>query len=155
MIVILKQNANKAQLTQLENWIRERGLDIHECEGVNCTILGLIGDTSKIDIDLLGALEIVENVKRVSEPYKNANRKFHPLDTVVDVCGVKIGGGNFAVFAVSYRWRYADRFIPGKSGFEIQGKSGNVFDFVHCSAGDERCCFFVAVFYEFCTKGVG
>ena len=99
MIVILKQNANKAQLTQLENWIRERGLDIHECEGVNCTILGLIGDTSKIDIDLLGALDIVENVKRVSEPYKNANRKFHPIDTVVEVGGVKIGGGNFAVIA--------------------------------------------------------
>ena len=99
MIVILKQNADKSQLERLENWIRERGLDIHECEGVNCTILGLIGDTSKIDIDLLGALEIVENVKRVSEPYKNANRKFHPKDTVVEVGGVKIGGGNFAVIA--------------------------------------------------------
>ncbi len=99
MIVILKQNADKAQLTQLENWIRERGLDIHKSEGTNSTILGLVGDTSKIDIDLLGALEIVENVKRVSEPYKNANRKFHPKDTVVDVNGVKIGGGNFAVIA--------------------------------------------------------
>ncbi len=99
MIVILRQNADKAQLVQLENWIRERGLDIHKSEGVNSTILGLVGDTSKIDIDLLGALEIVENVKRVSEPYKNANRKFHPKDTVVEVGGVKIGGGNFAVIA--------------------------------------------------------
>lgn len=99
MIVILKQNADKAQLAQLENWIRERGLDIHKSEGVNSTILGLVGDTSKIDIDLVGALEIVENVKRVSEPYKNANRKFHPKDTVIDVGGVKIGGGNFAVIA--------------------------------------------------------
>ncbi len=99
MIVILKQNADRAQLSQLENWIRERGLDIHKSEGVNSTILGLVGDTSKIDIDLLGALEIVENVKRVSEPYKNANRKFHPMDTVVEVGGVKIGGGNFAVIA--------------------------------------------------------
>ncbi len=99
MIVILKQNADKAQLTQLENWIRERGLDIHKSEGTNSTILGLVGDTSRIDIDLLGALEIVENVKRVSEPYKNANRKFHPRDTVVDVNGIKIGGGNFAVIA--------------------------------------------------------
>ena len=99
MIVILKQNADSAQLIQLENWIRERGLDIHKSEGTNSTILGLVGDTSKIDIDLLGALEIVENVKRVSEPYKNANRKFHPMDTVVDVNGVKIGGGNFAVIA--------------------------------------------------------
>ncbi len=99
MIVILKQNADKAQLSQLESWIRERGLDIHKSEGVNSTILGLVGDTSKIDIDLLGALEIVENVKRVSEPYKNANRKFHPKDTVIDVNGIKIGGGNFAVIA--------------------------------------------------------
>ena len=99
MIVILKQNADRAQLTQLENWIREMGLDIHKSEGVNSTILGLVGDTSKVDIDLLGALEIVENVKRVSEPYKNANRKFHPKDTVVDVNGVKIGGGNFVVIA--------------------------------------------------------
>ena len=99
MIVILKQNADSAQLAQLENWIRERGLDIHKSQGVNSTILGLVGDTSKIDIDLLGALEIVDNVKRVSEPYKNANRKFHPMDTVVDVNGVKIGGGNFAVIA--------------------------------------------------------
>ncbi len=99
MIVILKQNADKAQLTQLENWIRERGLDIHKSEGQNSTILGLVGDTSKVDIDLLGALEIVENVKRVSEPYKSANRKFHPKDTVIEVGGVKIGGGNFAVIA--------------------------------------------------------
>ena len=99
MIVILKQNADQAQLAQLENWIRAEGLDIHKSEGVNSTILGLVGDTSKIDIDLLGALDIVENVKRVSEPYKSVNRKFHPKDTVVDVGGVKIGGGNFAVIA--------------------------------------------------------
>ena len=99
MIVILKQNADKAQLAQLENWIREKGLDIHKSEGVNSTILGLVGDTSKVDIDLLGALDIVENVKRVSEPYKSANRKFHPKDTVIEVGGVKIGGGNFAVIA--------------------------------------------------------
>ena len=99
MIVILKQNANQAQLAQLESWIRERGLDIHKSEGQNSTILGLVGDTSKVDIDLLGALEIVENVKRVSEPYKSANRKFHPKDTVIEVGNVKIGGGNFAVIA--------------------------------------------------------
>lgn len=99
MIVILKQNADHSQLQALENWIREKGLDIHKSEGTSSTILGLVGDTSKIDIDLLGALEIVENVKRVSEPYKSANRKFHPKDTVVEIGGVKIGGGNFAVIA--------------------------------------------------------
>ncbi len=99
MIVILKQNADKAQLSALENWIREKGLDIHKSEGKSSTILGLVGDTSKIDIDLLVALEIVENVKRVSEPYKSANRKFHPDDTVISIGDVKIGGGNFAVIA--------------------------------------------------------
>ena len=99
MVVILKQNASKAQIEQLENWIREQGLESKKTEGVNSTILGLVGDTSKIDIDLIGALDIVENVKRIQEPYKKANRKFHPKDTVVEVGGVKIGGGNFAVIA--------------------------------------------------------
>ncbi|MBQ6892977.1 MAG: 3-deoxy-7-phosphoheptulonate synthase [Clostridia bacterium] len=99
MVVILRQNADKAQLAQLENWIREMGLESRKTEGVNSTILGLVGDTSKIDIDLIGALDIVENVKRIQEPYKKANRKFHPKDTVVEVGGVKIGGGNFAVIA--------------------------------------------------------
>lgn len=99
MIVILKQNADKAQLLALESWIREKGLDIHKSEGSSSTILGLVGDTSKVDIDLLSALDIVENVKRVSEPYKSANRKFHPDDTVIEIGNVKIGGGSFAVIA--------------------------------------------------------
>ena len=63
MVVILRQNADKAQLAQLENWIREMGLESRKTEGVNSTILGLVGDTSKIDIDLIGALDIVENVE--------------------------------------------------------------------------------------------
>ena len=88
MIVILKQNADPAQLNQLENFIHGMGLEIHKSQGENSTILGLVGDTSKIDIDMIGALDIVENVKRIQEPY-----------TVVDVGGVKIGGGNFAVIA--------------------------------------------------------
>ena len=99
MIVILKQNADPAQLSQLENFIHGMGLEIHRSQGENSTILGLVGDTSKIDIDMIGALDIVENVKRIQEPYKNANHKFHPADTVVDIGGVKIGGGSFAVIA--------------------------------------------------------
>ncbi len=63
------------------------------------TILGLVGDTSTVDIDLLSGLDIIESVKRISEPFKNANRKFHPDDTVVDVGGIKIGGGNFQIIA--------------------------------------------------------
>jgi 3-deoxy-7-phosphoheptulonate synthase len=75
------------------------GLDIHISEGAEITVLGLVGDTSRVDMELLSSLEIVDSVKRVSEPFKQANRKFHPLDTVVQVGDVKIGGGHFAVIA--------------------------------------------------------
>ncbi len=99
MIVILKQNPDKAQLDMLTKWLDDMGISVHTTVGHLQTILGLVGDTSKIDIDLIQALDIVEDVKRVQEPFKNANRKFHPDDTVVDVGGVKIGGGNFQVIA--------------------------------------------------------
>ena len=78
------------------SWLKSMGLDIHMSKGQSATIMGLIGDTAAVDIDLINALDIVETVKRVQEPYKNVNRKFHPEDTVVEVLpGVKIGGGNF------------------------------------------------------------
>ena len=99
MIVILKENPEKKQVDNLITWLKSFGLDIHMSEGHHQTVLGLVGDTSVVDIDLLNALDIVEAVKRVQEPYKNANRKFHPLDTVIDVDGVKLGGGNFAIIA--------------------------------------------------------
>ena len=99
MIVILKEHPNPKQLDNLKAWLTSMGLRIHESDGVNHQILGLVGDTSRVDIDLIQALDIVEDVKRIQEPYKNANRKFHPLDTVVSVGDVKIGGGHFAVIA--------------------------------------------------------
>ncbi|MBQ6715999.1 MAG: 3-deoxy-7-phosphoheptulonate synthase [Clostridia bacterium] len=100
MIVILKSNPNPAQLESLKKWIESKGIGIHESTGNSHQILGLVGDTSKLDMDLISALDIVDNVKRVQEPYKNANRKFHPEDTVVDVAGVtKIGGGNLTLIA--------------------------------------------------------
>ena len=68
-------------------------------EGEKSTVIGLVGDTSKVDIDLLRSLEIVEAVTRIQEPYKNANRKFHPDDTIVDVKGVKFGGSHFQIIA--------------------------------------------------------
>ena len=83
MIVILKHNPNRDQLESLINWLQEKGITIHTSIGEAHTILGLVGDTSKLDIDLISALDIVEDVKRVQEPYKNANRKFHPEDTVI------------------------------------------------------------------------
>lgn len=99
MIAILKHGTTLAQRQHLVDWLKAMNLDVHISEGAQVTVLGLIGDTSRIDMDLLKSLEMVETVKRVSEPYKQANRKFHPKDTVIEVGGVKIGGGNFALIA--------------------------------------------------------
>ena len=83
MIVVLKENPNPVQLENLISWLNEKDIEVEKTVGVSSTILGLVGDTSKIDIDLIDALDIVEDVKRVQEPYKKANRKFHPEDTAV------------------------------------------------------------------------
>ena len=99
MVVVLKENPNEKQLQNLMNWLTAQGLEINVCKGQHQTILGLIGDTAGVDIELIQALDIVDEVKRIQEPYKSANRKFHPDDTVVDVSGVKIGGGNFQIIA--------------------------------------------------------
>lgn len=99
MVVILKENPNEKQLENLKNWLISLGLEIHMSAGTKHTIMGLVGDTSVVDIDLIKALDIVEEVKRIQEPYKNANRKFHPQDTVIEVGGVKLGGGNFQIIA--------------------------------------------------------
>ena len=99
MIAILKPGAAQAQIDSLKEWLIAQGLDVHISVGKYQTIVGLVGNTSKIDIDLLSGLEIVESVKRISDPFKNANRKFHPDDTIVDCGGAKVGGGNFAMIA--------------------------------------------------------
>lgn len=99
MIVILKKNPDPKQLESLRNWLTDKGMQIHESVGASQMVLGLVGDTSSLDIDLISAIDIVEDVKRVQEPYKNANRKFHPEDTVIDVRGVKIGGGTLTLMA--------------------------------------------------------
>ena len=99
MIAVLKETATEQQISNLVNWFESQGLKVNRSQGDFVTILGLIGDTTKIDIDLLRGLDIIDNVMRISEPFKKANRKFHPEDSVVDIGGVKIGGGNFAVMA--------------------------------------------------------
>ena len=99
MIAVLKETATEQQITNLVNWFESQGLKVNRSKGDFVTILGLIGDTTKIDIDLLRGLDIIDNVMRISEPFKKANRKFHPEDSVIDIGGVKIGGGNFAVMA--------------------------------------------------------
>ena len=100
MVVILKSNYDKEQLDRLTEWLADMNVEPHFTYGANQTIMGLVGDTSKIDIDMLHALDIVEDVKRIAEPFKKANRKFHPEDTVIEIApGVKIGGGNLMVMA--------------------------------------------------------
>ena len=99
MIIIVKQGANKERIQDLIHWIESQNLITHVSKGEFTTIVGVIGDTSKLDEDLIMGLDIVDSVKRVSEPFKSANRKFHPLDSVIDVSGVKVGGGNFAMIA--------------------------------------------------------
>ncbi len=99
MIVVLKHGVAQEKKDQLISWLKNLGLRIHVSDGEFQTVLGLIGDTSKVDMDLVASLEIVDSVKRVSEPFKCCNRKFHPEDMVVDVSGVKIGGGNFVMIA--------------------------------------------------------
>lgn len=99
MIIILKQNAGQGAVKALCEELKEQGLSIHESVGEATHILGLIGDTTSIAESWLRASPVVEDVRRVSEPYKKANRKFHPTDTVVTVGNTKIGGGHFAVIA--------------------------------------------------------
>ena len=99
MIVVLKQGVAEAKRDQLINWLQDLGLRIHLSVGEYQTVLGLVGDTSRVDMDLVGSLEIVDSVKRVSEPFKCCNRKFHPEDMVVECEGVKIGAGHFAMIA--------------------------------------------------------
>ncbi|MBR3327498.1 MAG: 3-deoxy-7-phosphoheptulonate synthase [Atopobiaceae bacterium] len=100
MIAVVKQTATEEQLAHFISWIEDRGFKTHVSKGDNETIVGIIGDTTQIDPFLLESMSIIERVQRVSEPFKKANRKFHPEDTVVD-CGhgVLIGGGNFQVMA--------------------------------------------------------
>ena len=99
MIAVLKNGTTAAQREHLIEWLKRMGLEVHLSQGQEITILGLIGDTSRVDMELLSSLEIVESVKRVTEPFKQANRKFHPRDTIVEVGDVRIGGGYFAMIA--------------------------------------------------------
>jgi len=99
MIAVLKSGTTSEQTAHLVEWLKHMDLDVHISEGQEITILGLIGDTSKVDIELLSSLEIVETVKRVSEPFKQANRKFNPNSSVISVGNAKIGNGHFAMIA--------------------------------------------------------
>ena len=99
MIAVLKHNVSDEQKIHLISWLKSRGLDVHISEGEDYTVLGLVGDTSKVDPDLLASLEIVQTVRPVSEPYKKCSRKFHPDDSVISVGGASFGGGHFGLIA--------------------------------------------------------
>ena len=99
MIVVLKRGVEEKKREQLIGWLKNQGLGVHISEGEYQTVLGLIGDTTHIDMDLIASLGIVDSVTRVTEPFKCCNRKFHPEDTVVEVGDVKIGSGNFCMIA--------------------------------------------------------
>ena len=99
MIVILKHGVSADMRAPLIDWLRAQNLGVHISEGDYQTVLGLIGDTGHVDMDLIASLGIVDSVKRVTDPFKCCNRKFHPEDTVVSVGETKIGGGNFAMIA--------------------------------------------------------
>ena len=100
MIIVLKEHPDQKQLDNLVSWLESMDLSIQFSKGEHTTIMGLIGDTTVVDTDLLNALDIVEGVRRIQEPYKKANRKFHPDDTVVRIAeDVDIGGGHFQIIA--------------------------------------------------------
>ena len=99
VIVILKPNPNPEQVNGFIQWLEGNGITVHKSVGLNQTVFGLVGDTASLDIGLISALDIVEDVKRVAEPYKNANRKFHPQDTVITVGNTTIGGGSLTMMA--------------------------------------------------------
>ena len=99
MVIIIKKGAEAAQIEHLKELLRSRKIDPQETKGALQTIIGCVGDVAHFDPGLIEALDVVESVQRIQEPYKAANRKFHPDDSVLDCGGVKIGGGTFAVIA--------------------------------------------------------
>ena len=116
MIVVVKHGASEKQIENLTNWFKAKGVEPDVSKGTDMTIIGLVGDVSKIDTELVEALDIVDSVKRVSEPFKQANRKFHPDDTVVTLKnGTKIGGGNFV-------------YMAGPCSVESEGQGGGRSD---------------------------
>ena len=121
MIAILKHGTTPEQTQHLVAWLEHMDLGVHISEGQEVTVLGLIGDTSRIDMDLLSSLGIVESVKRVSEPFKQVNRKFHPLDSVVEIGDSKIGGGHFAMIAGPCSVESEDQIIEVATAVKAAG----------------------------------
>lgn len=99
MIIAIKNNTSKEQFENLIAWLETRNVSVHISKGEYQTVLGLIGDTRNIDVELLEGLDIVQKVTRITDPFKNVNRKFHPDDSIVSVGDAKVGGGHFSIIA--------------------------------------------------------
>jgi 3-deoxy-7-phosphoheptulonate synthase len=99
MIILIKKGADEAQVENLKALLRSRNIEPHVSHGSLQTLIGCVGDVAHLDPSLIEALDVVESVQRIQEPYKAANRKFHPEDTAIDCSGVKIGAGHFGVIA--------------------------------------------------------
>lgn len=121
MIAVLKQGTTPEQTDHLVKWLKNMNLDVHISQGKEVTVLGLVGDTSRVDMELLSSLEIVDTVKRVSEPFKQANRKFHPNDSIIEVGDVKIGGGHFALIAGPCSVESRDQIIAVAQAVKASG----------------------------------
>lgn len=122
MIAVLKHNATPQQQEHLITWLENQGIEVHVSEGAEYTVLGLVGDTSSIDAELLESLAIVQSVRRVSEPFKKVNRKFHPDDSIIEIGGgVRIGGGNFCMIAGPCSVETHDQIIEVAEGVKAGG----------------------------------
>lgn len=99
MIVVMKNHASEDEIARVTDALVRKGMQVQNNQGVDCTVLGVLGDTYMVDKEQVGLMNGVDKVVSVQEPYKKANRKFHPEDSVVDVKGVKIGGGTLTVMA--------------------------------------------------------
>ena len=100
MILVLKKDTRQEEMNNLITWLESQNVRTHISHGEYKTVVGLVGDTSALDIDLISGLDIVESVTRITEPFKKANRKFHPDDSVIQIAdGVAMGGGHFQFIA--------------------------------------------------------
>ena len=100
MIVVLKKDTRKEEMDNLITWLESQNVRTHVSRGEYQTVIGLIGDTTQIDTDLIGGLDIVDSVTRITDPFKKANRKFHPDDSIIRITDqIAVGGGNFQFIA--------------------------------------------------------
>ena len=122
MIIALKKNIRKEEQENLIRWLESYGVRIHLSEGEYQTVIGLVGDTTRIDTDLISGLDIVDNVTRISEPFKKANRKFHPEDSVITVAeGVAFGRDSSSSSPGPVPWRARSRWRPSRGRFRPAG----------------------------------